>query len=282
MKISTGSYIIISLSCILILFIYDVRAQEMKWTTVEGLAAMDNTGKSEAKKKAMDSAMQKAVLNVVGESISAETLAINLRLSGGLMSAIPYGKVAEKTVLEEGEVNVHNDQTGKMAKMYRVKIKAGVVEQRSEDESSLSVESALNKSYYKDGDDMVLKIRPSKNSYLAVFVIMEDNSVLRMIPNKYSNSNYVRSGDTFVFPSMKDRASGISLKAHVPEGKKAVSELLYVVALQKPIKFISGIQEGIYGLYKGQSAFIDDLIKEVVTIPLNERAEHMVQYQISK
>jgi hypothetical protein len=62
-----------------------------------------------------------------------------------------------------------------------------------------------------------------------------------------------------------------------------VTESIYILALSRPFEFHSaGIQEGIFGIYKGRTAFMKDLIREMVGIPLNQRAEVLMQYDIRK
>ncbi len=157
-----------------------------------------------------------------------------------------------------------------------------MLEETNGTDASFAIDAALNSFNYKDGDEMILSVTPSSDCFIAVFEIMEDNRVLRLIPNSFKNNNFVEAFETFTFPDETDRQKGISLNAHVPKGKNTSSEILYVLALQHPFNINSAIQQGIFGLYKGQTAFINNLIKEVVTIPINERAEKMVQYKISK
>ena len=69
-----------------------------------------------------------------------------------------------------------------------------------------------------------------------------------------------------------------------------VSESLYILALKHPLNLNDiDIQEGIMGpnnnqesFMNDQTSFMSDLIKEVVNIPLKERAEKLISYQIHK
>jgi hypothetical protein len=42
------------------------------------------------------------------------------------------------------------------------------------------------------------------------------------------------------------------------------------------------VQEGIFGVFNGKTIFMKDLIREVVGIPLKNRAEALMQYEIRK
>jgi len=91
------------------------------------------------------------------------------------------------------------------------------------------------------------------------------------------------ANETFSFPDENDKSRGIELRVHTPEDKDAVTESIYILALKQPFELhAERFQEGIYGIYDGQTAFMKDLIKEIVGIPLSERAEKLIQYTISR
>ncbi len=113
-----------------------VSAQDLVWVTVEGRALIENVSKEEARSRAIEDAMLTAVNKVVGASISAETLAVNLKLSGGLVGSIPYGRLTEKKIIEEGIVTVYNDGKARPEKVYKVKMKAGVLEETNGTDAS--------------------------------------------------------------------------------------------------------------------------------------------------
>ena len=70
---------------------------------------------------------------------------------------------------------------------------------------------------------------------------------------------------------------------HLPEKKEKVTESVYILALDHPFELKSiKVQEGIFGVFNGQTAFMKDLIREVVGIPLKSRAEALMQYEIRK
>jgi len=258
-------------------------AQDVTWVTVEGTAPTGDGSKEEARSRAVEDAICKAIEKVVGINISAETLIVNLRLSGGILGAIPYGKVVDKEIIEESVVNIHEKGHEKPSVVYRVKMKAAVAEETTGADPHFSLEASLNQSSFRDGDEMLIRIKPTKDCYVSVFTILEDEKILRLIPNRLKADNFLTANKTFSFPDETDKRKGIRLKVHTPEGKDAVTESLYVLALKQHPDFDTDrFQEGIYGVYNGQTAFMNDLIREIVGIPLSERAEKLVPYQISK
>ncbi len=134
----------------------------------------------------------------------------------------------------------------------------------------------------ENGNEMVLTIRSTQNCYITIFNILEDKRILRLMPNQYRKNNKLTAGKVFIFPEKKDKKKG-TLIAHIPEGKDTVTEMFLILALKHPFELCSSkIKEGIWGKYNGQTEFINDLIKEIVCIPLAERREQLIQYQINK
>jgi len=255
-----------------------VVAEEVTWVTVEGKAALADVSKTEARSSAIADASRKAVQKVVGADISAETLVVNFRLSGSLVGAIPYGRVVDSEIIEE---TVDSSNQDKDSQTYRVKMKAGVAEETAGADPSFRLDAYLNSASFRDGDEMWMSIRSTQDCYISVFIILEDEKIIRLIPNRFKKYNFLKAHETFLFPSENDRELGITLKVHAPEGAKAVTETLYIVGLKQDLTFDdAGFQEGIYGVYNGQTPFMRDLIKEIVPIPLNERAEKLLQYEI--
>ena len=258
-------------------------AQEIIWVTVEGTAPVGEDDKAAAKSRAIEDALRNAVHEAVGYNITAETLVVNLRLSGSILGAIPYGKVIGKEILEESIEEIPREGQEKPGLVYRVKIRAGVVEETIGADPSFRLDASLNNSSFINGDEMLIRVKPTKDCYVSVFNILEGEYILRLIPNRFKEQNFLPANATFSFPDKADKSRGLKLRVHTPENKDVVTESIYILALSRPFEFHSaGIQEGIYGVYKGQTAFMKDLIKEVVGIPLNERAGVLMQYEIRK
>ena len=258
-------------------------AQDVTWVTVEGTAPMKDVSKEEARRRSVEDGTRKAVEKVVGANISAETLIVNLRLSGSILGAIPYGRVVDKKIVEESVVNIHDDKHDGSSVVYKVKMKAAVAEETTGADPDFRLEASLNRSNFKDGDEMVIRIKPRKDCYVSIFTILEDEKIVRLIPNQLKPDNSLKANETFFFPDKNDKGKGIRLRVHTPEGKDSVRETIYVLGLKQPVDLNAGkFQEGIYGTYNGQTAFMNELIKEIICIPLSERAEQLMPYQIIK
>lgn len=258
-------------------------ARELIWVTVDATAPVVSGDTEKARQQAMSAAERQAVAEALAEGVSVETLLVNLRLSGSIVGAIPHGKVVEKKILEERLVKAASGDTGRQKQLFRVRIKAGVAREVGSEDPSFHLQAAINQSVFKDGDELQIHIRSTQDCYFAIFNILENQKVIRLLPNYMSQKNRLRTNENFTFPGSKDRKKGMNLIVHLPAKKNTTTESIYILALTRPFKLKSvKVQEGIYGVYNGQTAFMKDLIREVVGIPLANRAEALMQYEIRK
>jgi len=259
-----------------------VFAQDITERLVEGQASMENLTKEDARRLAIEDALRKAVEEVVGVDVLASTLVVNFRQLGDIIRVIPYGRVVEREVLEEGVKEIRQKGKTTPSLIYWVKVKSKVQKEKGGIDPFFKLaEAALNREVFKDGDQMVIKVKPTKDCYLTIFNILQDEKVLILVPSRFKKNNFVKADETFAFPDDDDFRKGIKLVVHGSEGKKSV-ETIYILGLKQPLKFPEKFQEGLFGTYRGQTAFMTDLIKEIVEIPLSERAEKFLQYQVTR
>jgi hypothetical protein len=266
----------------LLLFLSNpIFAQDFQSVTIVGMASMENVSKEEARRLAMEDGMRKAVEEVVGVNILAETLVINFQTSGDIIRAVPYGRVAEKEIMEEGvdELRVVGKSTPSL--MYRVKMKVKVAKEKGSADPYFKLEATLNREVFNENDEMVIKVQPQRDCHLNIFCILEDEKVFILLPNRYRINNFIRANETFSFPDESDRKAGMNLRVHTLPGEKSTHESIYIICLKQPLSFDTAkFEEGIYGLYAGKTAFLNELIKEIIEVPLSERAERFIKYEI--
>jgi hypothetical protein len=258
-------------------------AQELIWVTVEGSAPVVDGDTKKARQQAIMAAERQAVADALAKGISVETLLVNLRLSGSIVGAIPFGRVAQKKILEERVAKAAGGGASNQDRLFHVRMKAGVVREAGGEDPLFHLDAAINQSVFKDGDELEIHIRTTKDCYFAIFNILENQKVIRLLPNYMSRKNYLATNENFTFPGTKDRKKGLRLVAHLPQNKTTTTESIYILALTRPFELKSiKVQEGIFGVFNGQTIFMKDLIREVVGIPLESRAEALMQYEIRK
>jgi hypothetical protein len=258
-------------------------ARELIWVTADATAPVVSGDSKKARQQAILAAERQAVAEALAKGISVETLLVNLRLSGSIVGAIPHGKVVEKKILEERLVKAAGGDAGNPKQLFRVRIKAGVARDAVNEEPSFHLETAINRSVFKEGDEMQIRIQSTKDCYFAIFNILENQKVIRLLPNYLSRKNFLSTNEKFIFLGSKDRKKGINLIVHLPDKKTTIIESIYILALPRPFELKSiKVQEGIFGVFDGKTVFMKDLIREVVGIPLKNRAEALMQYEIRK
>jgi hypothetical protein len=258
-------------------------ARELIWVTVEAEAPVVSGNTSKARQQAIMAAERQAVVDALAKGVTVDTLQVNLRLSGSIVGAIPFGKVAEKKILEQGLIKTAGGGSSKQDRRFRVRMKAGVARQTGAEDPTFHLDAAINQSVFKDGEELEIYLRSTKACYFAIFNILENQKVIRLLPNYLSRKNHLSMNENFTFPDTKDRKKGLKLILHLPANKTITTESIYILALPHPIELKSiKMQEGIFGVFNGQTVFLKDLIREVVGIPLESRAEALMQYDIRK
>jgi hypothetical protein len=251
------------------------------WLTVEGSADFTGVDEANARIRATEEAHREAIYQTLAQDISLEDLFVNLRLSGPIMGAIPCGRVTASKIIRESVVSATDAQTGRTQSEYKVKIQAQISECQDPPAAGFQLEASLNKAMFVDGDPVVLTLTASKDCYYYVFNILEDERVLRLVPNQLNSHNRLTAGKPHLFPSAVDKRQGVRPIAHTPPKVSKTTEAIYVLGLRQPVDFSDlGLQEGLFGLYDGHTAFIKALVRVVATIPLGERAEQLIRYQI--
>ncbi len=264
-------------------FVPSVFTQDSTWVTVEGMAAMENVTKEEARRLAEKDAMRRAVEQVVGIDILAETIVIDYKVSGDIIRALPYGKVIDKEIIEQNVEKIQQHKKATPHLTYKVKMRVKVFKESGKKDPFFKIQANINRQVLKEGDDVKIEVTPTNDCYVTIFNILEDDKVIKLIPNRFRKGNFVKGNETFIFPDEDDRRRGIKLQACVGKEKKSVVETYYILGTKQPVSFDSDkYVEGIFGIYNGNSSFVRDLIKEVVEIPLSERAERFLQYRITR
>ncbi|RLC04168.1 MAG: hypothetical protein DRH90_09345 [Deltaproteobacteria bacterium] len=261
-----------------------VFSQDSEWVTVNGIAPIENVTKNEARKMAIANARREAVEKVVGVDILSETMVINYHVSGDVIRTIPHGKViGQEIIKEEIELIPAKDKGEAPYLAYKVTMRANVIKEKGQIDVFFRLEAELNRTVFKEGDLIEIRVTPSRDCYLSIFNILEDETAIILFPNRFKQNNFVKANTSFAFPDDMDRKRGITLEAFLGEGKEKVDEIIHILALKEPLHFNTAkFKEGIFGIYDGRSAMVNDLVKNIVGIPLSHRAEKFIQYRITK
>ncbi len=258
--------------------------REEIWVTAEGIASLgDDTTVAEAKARSRDEARRKAVEQAVGTFVKGQTVVYNAQLADDLVRSLVRGIVVDEQVVEEG-VRQFRQDSGGPALQYATKLKAKVKPVRVEHKGEFRLKSTLNKTVFQEKEEMRITAVPSKDAYIHIFNIGQDDTVTVLFPNQFVQNNFIDAQKELVFPDEAQRTMGILLRVFPPAGANKALEKIKLIATTRKLDLLKGkIREGVYQIYPGKdSALVTDLLKELSTLDESEWAEMTLPYEVRR
>ena len=253
-----------------------------QWVTVDGIYPFgDELSISEARLRSLDEARRKAIQQVAGTFLVEKKLLYNDKIVEKLGRSVVRGIITEEHILKDG-VKLNEINAERSTYYYLTKLRARVKTLRPELKNDLGVSISLNKAHFKAGEEMVVSISTKKDAYLHIFNVGANGEVTLLLPNRFSQQNYVRGNQTLSFPDVTDMKAGLRLLAFVQDKKKTI-EQIKVIATTTNIDFLKGkVQPGLYQVFPGKdSALITDLFKELAALDDDEWAEGAVAFDVN-
>lgn len=245
------------------------------WFEVTSYVVIENITPEEAKGKAIQKACQTAIEQFSGIEITGRTSLIEVE-SGSeitidhfskLTNQTSNGIIMEKEIIKEENITKNNI----LYKSITLKIKVG--KQEGERDPFFTIEAKLNKDYFKEGEELLLSVTPSKDCYLTILNIMSDENVITIFPNKYRKDNFVKANELFELPNENDNKLGIMFKVHLLPDKEEDTEIIKILATKEPVN----IQ-----INSDFKTALESLQNWLVTIPRSHIEEFDLQYFIMK
>ena len=113
--------------------------------------------------------------------------------------------------------------------VYRVEITATIMIPEKKSDPGFFLEASINRPFYLDGEEAVIRAKVPKKSHLAIFNIRADDRVAMLYPvSSIVKTRALQSNETFLFPSPD---SGLVLEMGTLKGHKQDSEAFMVVAV---------------------------------------------------
>lgn len=280
-------WFVISLYLFTLLFCFGYKAYagESIWVDAFGEAVTDDKKTiSDIKEEALSKARRAAIEQVVGVKVQGETILRNFAMQSDFVTSLSTGHIVEEKIIKWETDPIKRDDINTPLMVYRVLLKAKVALENGTPDPSFKIYASTNRSVFKNGDGVALRVLSTKNCYITVFVVTENNNVYLILPNKYKKSNYLKEGEEFFYPSENDVSKGLTLKAGFLPGSKKAKEFFRVIATKKPINFTPEMfAEGI-GLesFTQETATVSELVKELMMIPADERTEAVIAYEVVK
>jgi len=142
----------------------------------------------------------------------------------------------------------------------------------------------LNKSIYKEGDELEINFWTTRDAYIHLLAIDEDLNVTLLYPNKFTKSNFLKAGEVFNFPKSLPESKSLVLKTFLPKGKKEAVELIHIIATKKEPLFIpQETQAKEVGQYEVYSlGRLSDISKRLARLNRSDWTMKILSYKVIK
>ena len=256
-------------------------ASDGKVVTSTGVAAIANLTPGEAQNLALKRARQNAIEEACGVSVQAETFIHNNMLAADFIHSVSYGRIIYEEILSWDADVTRESKKRPPSVAYRVTIKARVKPEKGKPDPYYQVSVKLNKKVYHSGDEMIIRVKATKPSYISVLNFAADGSVILLYPNRLRKNNYVKALEQYQIPSETDRNDVLKLQVSTLPGHRKDTEFIKVIATRQPIHLLDGLlTQGQYGVIQTVNIAAVEIARLVSAIPLKDRAEHTVFYEI--
>ncbi len=249
----------------------------VKWVIAEGECYFTPVMRlDEAKRCALNKARSEAIIKALGIIINARTMDISGDIGSAFTSITQgevYGKIVEEKILKEGLDKIRAE--GKEIPVYKVKIKANVKEEKGKPDPNFKVKIELNKHIFRDRDEIIVKVKSTKDCYITLLNFLSNDTVIVLFPNELMTDNFIEGGKMYEIPPEDLRNKGVKFKVGLPADKYEAVECIGVIATKKNYRL---------GEIKGltHKETLIKLNKWLITIPLDERTSDYVIYKIIK
>jgi hypothetical protein len=259
-------------------------------TKVVVSAEVAATGRTpeEAWREALGRARAEAVSRVAGFSVWAQDLRLRSESEQGVLdafSSLVHTSTAGRILSERVERHSRLDEELGVA-FYGVTLEALVASQGGarDDGFLLEIETTPASPHLRDGEELRLTFRSTREGYLTVLNVLADDRVALLFPNPYDEDRLLAEGEERSVPGEEARRRGVRFRAFLPEGRERAAEMILAVITRDPLPLDFPAAPDVAGElpvldYQASAELLNGWL---VAIPLDRRAEATWQYVIHR
>ena len=215
--------------------ILDTDPDGCTWVAATGSVRFsDQDTKHQAFAQAIAEARRKAMSALLGVQIdhrfidfqNENSLRGEFVLTEKLLRVTQVGRAIKEDVLHVSPVN----DPGCAACRIEAQIRTCLVPEKERRDKDFHVTVRLNRSSYQDGDDVILTVTSTRDSYLYIYNVDMDFRAALIAPNKHIPSVSIKAGEAWEYPSDGLRAKGLRATARLLPGSSVSAETIRVVA----------------------------------------------------
>ena len=247
------------------------------WITAQGECVAWNITQQEATKRAEEIAKRNALEQFCGTRIQSETYVKNFQLQSDFISSISYGEIVEYKRLKVEREDYRKSEADDFIDLIRVTIQAKIAKGKAQPDPYFSMQVKLQKTVFNHGEQSTLTITPTKDSFITIYNITEDGKIYQIYPTKNLKPEKLTANTAWTFPQ--------KMTAMCPDEKDRTVELLKIVATKEALPVLDSGKNDIteYGgirIWDRPEIGFDALARQMVAIPLNERTETTITYEV--
>ena len=256
------------------------------WIQAEGEAQVVNITPEEARKRALQYARERAIMHAVGIGVQAQTFLRETEDESGFNDALfslsqqtSAGKIVEERTPQFDSFEIPSDPLPIM--VYRVRVQVKVDREEGQSDPDFQVQVWANKDHFYEGEEMHLGVTATKPCFVTVLNLTAADTVVVLVPHQYRQDRQITPGDTLRIPDVEEKDMGIHYRVVLPAGKRRATEMIKVVATRESFAFGQGLPKvSIYNQVPTRQAALVELQRWLVQIPLDQRAEAQLLYEI--
>jgi len=255
---------------------------EGRWVKCSGEAAVHNITYEEAQILAKRRARLNAIEQVCGVSLQAETMVSNFMLAADFIHSISYGNVVEERNLIWKTENVPPKNFSEPPVILaQVSMEVKVIPIEDKPDPYFKVTLDLNRTVFQAGDDVILKVKATKDCYLTVLNLAANDSVYILLPNPLNREGMIQAHSSVEIPAKRLRDAGMQFRVVTLPGHKKDTEIVKVIATKQKTAFFDALkQAGAVGAMGTPQMAMTKLARWLSEIPISERAEASMSYEI--
>lgn len=260
------------------------------WLEGTAILSLQNMTQNEAKQRGLELALADALsrgqLEITealarikfGESSNDSTR--SFQGFSRFIRSVTRGRVIESRIVWD-TVRPLSDQSvsGSLIYCYEIKVRAKVKPEVGKPDPSFMLDLSLNQLSFRESDSMTISIISSKDCYLTIFNLYDNDSLAVIFPNNLMPDNRLFANEPIIIPPI---GSGWKLRPKTLLGRDSNQEVLLAVATTCDVPFTPFSRQGsvTHLISKGEAT--SAVNQWLIDVSLAERTVSLVTYQVFK
>ena len=246
------------------------KASNGQWVEATGEAVLAHVTPERAQQMALNRARIRGIERICGIRLQESAIVRDSIFAGAYLASQSEGFVIAENVL--GWEYCEQAQSEGEAPVFTVKVRlqACIACQNIGRDPQFKIRAVLNKSVYVSGEKAEISIQANQDCYVYVFNIMADNLVRSYVPSQRIPKVRIEAGEEFIFPG-----KSLKLEMHTLPDHAIDHEAFVIIATKNQDDFAFLFQNG-------RDVPLTDFLGELVSIPISERVEKFLVYEIRK